>query len=505
MRVLLMYRDQDFDVQQELPWNEVALTEDLELNTLMTAMAGDDKLLLEVVRKALFSGLRSDLKTVLYRQAILKDCIRNAQVVRELYRHVVDVLESKRSRWLAIFSRYPGGILMESVRLMEMLVDGLRNLRNLARANAEQFTSEGFSTLFTMLDRELSDEYLATIRHHLNDLKFPKGILLSAEIGEGLEGINYTLRQPNGNGPNWFQRLFGQGQPEYTFSLDPRDESGARILGEMRDNGLNLVANAVAQSAEHVESFFTMLRTELAFYIGCLNLHDRLRSNAVPTCFPDPMLPGKRRHRFTELYDACLALVLSEQKVVANTADADGKDLVIITGANQGGKSVFLRSVGLAQIMMQCGMFVTAESFQAELCTGLFTHYKREEDTTMQSGKLDEELARMSDIVDHLAPDSMLLCNESFAATNDREGSEIARQIVSALLENRVKVFFVTHLYEFAHGVSAKNAKDVLFLRAERKPDGIRTFRLIEGRPLETSFGEDLYREIFGKSIEDST
>jgi len=500
-----MYRDQDFDLQQELPWNELALTEDLELNTLLTAMAGDDKFLFDVARKALLSGLRNDAETVLYRQGILKDCMQNPAEVRDLYRLAVEVLESKRSRWLAIFSRYPGGILMESVRLLEMLVDGLRKLRDLATANAERFKSEGFSRLFTMLERELSDEYLATVRHHLNELKFPKGILLSAEIGDGLEGTGYTLRQPNGKGPNWLQRMLGQGQPAYTFSLDPRDESGARILAEMRDSGLNLVANAVAQSAEHVESFFTMLRTELAFYIGCLNLHDRLTSSGVPVCFPDPASAGERRHHFSELYDACLSLVLGEQKVVANTANADGKDLVIITGANQGGKSVFLRSVGLAQIMMQCGMFVTAESFRAELCTGLFTHYKREEDTAMQSGKLDEELARMSDIVDHLAPDSLLLCNESFAATNDREGSEIARQIVSALLENRVKVFFVTHLYEFAHGVSAKNAEEVLFLRAERKLDGMRTFKIIEGRPLETSFGEDLYREIFGKRIEDST
>ena len=34
MKVFLMYKDRDFDVQQELPWNEPELTQDLELDTL---------------------------------------------------------------------------------------------------------------------------------------------------------------------------------------------------------------------------------------------------------------------------------------------------------------------------------------------------------------------------------------------------------------------------------------------------------------------------------------
>ncbi|HEV8712722.1 MAG TPA: hypothetical protein VGX03_07845 [Candidatus Binatia bacterium] len=186
------------------------------------------------------------------------------------------------------------------------------------------------------------------------------------------------------------------------------------------------------------------------------------------------------------------------QRIVGNDVNADSKDLVIITGANQGGKSTFLRSVGLAQLMMQCGMFAPAESFCANVCDRLFTHYKREEDATMKSGKLDEELSRMSDIVDNITSNSVLLFNESFAATNEREGSEIARQIIHALLEKRIKVFFVTHLYEFAHSFYDTTMENALFLRAERQPDGGRTFKLIEGEPLQTSYGEDLYKTIFG-------
>jgi DNA mismatch repair ATPase MutS len=182
--------------------------------------------------------------------------------------------------------------------------------------------------------------------------------------------------------------------------------------------------------------------------------------------------------------------------------NADGKDLLIITGANTGGKSTFVRSLGLGQLMMQAGMFVAADCFSAEVQHALFTHYKREEDVTMESGKFDEELRRMSQVVDQLTPGSMMLFNESFAATNEREGSEIAMQITSALLECGIKVAFVTHLHEFARVLYEKKMANAMFLRAERLADGTRTFRLIEAGPQQTSYGKDLYDDVFARAPE---
>jgi len=89
------------------------------------------------------------------------------------------------------------------------------------------------------------------------------------------------------------------------------------------------------------------------------------------------------------------------------------------------------------------------------------------------------------------------LFNESFAATNETEGSEIGRQIVTALLEARVRIFFVSHLYHFANGFYESRRQQTLFLKAERCPDGRRTFKLAQGRPLPTSYGEDLYTSLF--------
>jgi DNA mismatch repair ATPase MutS len=370
-------------------------------------------------------------------------------------------------------------------------------LKQIADEHAGEFKSPGFSRFFAMIQQELDDDYLAVVENHLEALKFNRGVLLSAELGRGNEGANYVLRQSNPDDRNWIKRTFVSKSAGYSFTLHPRDDHGARALGELRERGVNRVANAVAQSADHVESFFNALRLELAFYVGCLNLAGQLDQLREPIAFPQPTPAGERRLCCAGLYDIALALTM-KQKVVSNDVAADGKDLVIITGANQGGKSTFLRSIGLAQLMMQCGMFVPAESFSANVSCGLFTHYKREEDASMKSGKFDEELSRMSAIIGAISPDALILFNESFAATNDREGSEIARQIIRTLLEKRIKIFFVTHLYEFAHSFYDKKMENAMFLRAERQSDGKRTFKLIEREPLPTSYGKDSYERIFG-------
>jgi hypothetical protein len=72
-----------------------------------------------------------------------------------------------------------------------------------------------------------------------------------------------------------------------------------------------------------------------------------------------------------------------------------------------------------------------------------------------------------------------MLFNESFAGTNEREGSEIGRQVVAE------------HFHR-------QQADSTLFLRAERQPDGRRDYKLTVKDPLPTSFGEDVYYRLGG-------
>lgn len=494
MKAFLMHRDRDFDLQRELPPNEEALTQDLELNRLFNAMALGDKFLFNLARRAVLLSL-NDPEAIVYRQHVFADCLEQPATVREIYDIAVEAIQAEKKIYVGTLRDSPDTILHRSIQVLELFVGILKRLRKIADDNAGKFLSEGFVRFFGMLAKELDDEYFRTIEHHLKELKFRRGVLMSAELGKGNKGTHYVLRRPREQG--WMERISLGKRSSYSFTIPDRDENGFKALAELRGKGINLVANALAQSTDHILSFFSMLRAELAFYVGCLNLHGQLTENGEPTCFPVPAAPGRPALSAQGLYEVCLTLHV-DARVVGNDVNADDKTLVMITGANAGGKSTFLRSVGLAQLMMQSGMFVAAESFRANVCNGVFTHYKREEDASMKSGKLDEELSRMSDIADKIAPDCILLCNESFAATNEREGSEIARQVVRTLMEAGIKVFFVTHLFDLAHGFYLQELDTALFLRAERQSDGRRTFRLVEGEPLATSYGEDSYRRIFG-------
>jgi len=492
-----MHRDQDFDAQAEFPSNAEDLSQDLGLDTLFDAMAGDDSFVLGIVKRAILSSL-VDPDAIVYRQDVLRDCLNHPSVVRELYDVAVGVIEAERKVFWGLSRDSPERILARSLRVLQVLTSSLKRLREIADQHGEEFRSEGFVRFFGMLEAELTDEYLNTVDFHLRELTFPRGVLISAKLGQGNVGTHYVLRQPSKQ--SWTEWLFGgHNRSKFSFVIPERDDNGFKALAELTNKGINRVAGAVAQSADHVHSFVAVLRDELAFYIGCLNLHEELSKKEEPTCFPVPVRSEEVAFTTRGLYDICLALNV-EARVIGNDVNGDGESLVMITGANQGGKSTFLRSAGLAQLMMGCGMFAPAEQLRISVSAGVFTHFEREEDPTMRRGKLEEELERMEKIAEAITPSSLLLCNESFASTNEREGSEIARQIVRALLERGVRIFFVTHMFDLAEGFQRLEADTALFLRAERMQDGRRTFRMIEGEPLPTSYGEDLYRRIFGTS-----
>jgi hypothetical protein len=116
---------------------------------------------------------------------------------------------------------------------------------------------------FKMASAELSDAYFQEIETHLHQLRFRGGTLISATLGEGNRATGLLLRRPRAR--RLRDRLPALGRSDWTFEISVRDDAGLRVLGDLQARGINTVANALAQSAEHVRSFFTTLKAELAF------------------------------------------------------------------------------------------------------------------------------------------------------------------------------------------------------------------------------------------------
>lgn len=497
MKVLLMYPDRDFDPNRSAACFGSEVVQDLGLETVLSAMARDDRFIHSVAKGAFLTAFENDAATITHRQDVLADCLANVATIRELYALAVEVkaLERKQHFWMS--RDYPSSLLYNSIEVMKLFVEKLRILRDTAQRVEDRFHSAGFCNLFAMLKRELGDDYFTEITRHLEALRFRHGVQVSVGLGAGNRATGYILRRSPKDDRGWLARFFfPRSFGGLKLTISSRDEAGWRIFSGLRDRGEALAAAALARSTDHISGFFQALLTELAFYVGAIALHETLTAFGVPTARPLLESTNPAHFECRGLYDVCLALD-TKRVPVGNDVSADGKTLLIVTGANQGGKSTFLRSLGQAWVLMQAGLFTPATDLRASLVAGLFTHFKREEDAGLKSGKLDEELARMSDVIDHIESNSLLLLNESFASTNEREGSEIARQITMALVESGIRIAFVTHLYEFAHAMNEADVNGALFLRADRHDDGTRTFRMVEGQPQATSWGVDLYRRIF--------
>ena len=476
---------------EEMPaMSRDVLRRDLDLRTLAQGIAGEDEVICETLLSAMFAPLR-DPGLLRYRHEVLRDVLACPEEADRLYQVCLDADRMRASvgSWLKNYdlsATYSGAVdyLLGFSTL-------LRQLRELASEFQPRFRSAGFSALFRSLREELSEEYLETIRRELEGQKLEDGVFFSARLNGSLESVDYVMHRRERSIRDL--RVF-KGQ-RYELGKEANDDKDASDLVKRQERAINNVANALAQAADYLASFFDRLRRELGFYIGGLRFTQKMQELGMPWCIPELTAEKSNSRSWEELYDVSLACK-NKAAVVGNTLTAENKKLYIVTGANQGGKTTFLRSFGQAQLMAQCGLPVGAKGYSAPYRGAVFTHFRQEEDRFLKSGKLDKELEWMSRITDRVRPGDLVLFNESFASTNEREGSEIGREITEALLECGVEVVAVSHLHMFA--ASFRGREEAQFLLAERLDGGRRTFRLLPGEPEETAYGEDIYRRVFG-------
>ncbi len=500
VRPRLLLADADVDLQAPASHEGRGLNQDLALEPLLRAMGAGNPTIERIAERVILDPL-TDEGAIAHRQAVLRTCLAHPDVVRALFDLTERTLERRRRVYWGLVRR-ADAIVHHGIELIRVYHDALREMRALAYAHAGEIGPDGLGAFLERVRHTVDDALLDEMAGHVKGLRFRAGVRVSARLGVGNAGADYRLEPPTARRAPLrttldmlWSALTRREPAVLTYRVPNHFDAGVRALADLKARGLERTAHAVAEACDDLLWLFRQLHGELAFYVGCVNLAESLDALGAPRCEPGPHPVAAHVRRARGLYDPSLALTLGAAPV-GNDVDADGKDLILVTGANQGGKTTFLRGLGTAQLMLQAGMFAPAQAFEASVTTGLFTHFTRREDATMRRGKLDEELARLSATLDQVGPQATLLCNESFASTNEREGSELALGVVRALTESRVRVVFVTHLSGFASACAAAGRAGTLSLRAQRRESGERTFRMVEGAPERTAHAVDLYRDV---------
>lgn len=513
MKINLLYPDRETPGSFAYPDPHIIIN-DLNLNLIFeTASRGGENAAVPVKDNYIYDTMRrimmiplTDGETLKYRQGIVKDAVDHFDFISGLY-DISTRAEKAISEHLKGADKIKGGSLavIEKFRFLKMLAAYLSELKKHVTGNEK---GEKLSEAFSGLILEYNDEFEDATFNIIDELEFltSGGILRlrAAELSglkagryyiERLEALEFKKRKKQKTGTiakigKLAGSIINPDRKEY-------DSEEALADGKALEEGacayiLSFYEDFMKESAACLKN----LKQQSAFLLGCARLYERFTKFRVPLCFPET--GEKNELSFSLLCETCLCLYM-RRRPVANDLHSSNVQVMLVTGANQGGKSTYLRSIALAQVFMQAGMFVTAESFKSGIFSNIFTHFTRREDSTMNSGRLDEELKRMSKIIERLSDDSIIFLNESFATTTEKEGSIIAYELTKAVLNTKVRMLTVTHLLEYAHKMYEEKDERVIFLSAGRNEDGSRSFKINENPPEDTSYGMDLFVDIIGK------
>ena len=538
MKVCLLYEDVERDNRDKY-YDTPSIIKDLGLKSIFDAASkkliygrdghlvkadDPDQYLQETLKAVMMTPLYT-WEEISFRQEMIKDCLEHEDLTRSLYEVSRDMLK----RWSELgrvpsetFQQgNPAAKLLNEILVLELFMNSLSRVKEIL-TEADDLKAKGFITLKKEFLEKYSEDREQYVKSVLEDIAFytesvsdgdeerktvtkPR-IVLECGLEDGLKFSSMKLEEISSEKSKYYKP--GSTMALFKDIVEARTPDSFSAVNDIRVaeqtkileiTVVSYLADELKGFMEEFSTFFDRLKYQMGFYLASVQLVRQLERFELEWCYPT--VCDRNDLEFEELKECVMGMGI-QAKVVGNTCSFEKKDLLIVTGANQGGKSTFLRSIGIAQVMLQCGLPVTARAFSSGLFPKIFVHFTRREDSEMNSGRLDEELGRMSKIIDEIGDDSLILLNESFATTTEKEGSVIAYDIIKALSEAGVRILTVTHLLSFARRIyeESKENEDIAieFLTAERLDDGTRTFRMIRHEPELTSFGLDLYEEIVG-------
>ena len=230
------------------------------------------------------------------------------------------------------------------------------------------------------------------------------------------------------------------------------------VEAQILDQVVRLFPSEFAALRSHVEGYAsfadeTIVRAdrEAQFYLAYLDYVDRFRNAGSPFCYPHVSLSKTVLVQAT--FDVALAgkLVGEGVPVVFNNFELhDAERIFVVTGPNQGGKTTFARTFGQLHHLASIGCPVPGADARLFLFDEMFAHFEAEEDLTNLSGKLEEDLHRIQQVLREATGNSIVILNEIFASTTLKDARVLGTRLIEEITTLGALAVYVTFIDELA-------------------------------------------------------
>jgi DNA mismatch repair protein MutS2 len=293
-------------------------------------------------------------------------------------------------------------------------------------------------TLEHLLRREdlqpLFQEQLITLRNGRYVL------LLKSEHKHQLEGI-----------------IHDQSQSGMTFFFEPLQVVPSNneiniLMGEEKEEEFRILADLSQKLRDEKESLWTDLEI-----LGEMDLLYAMARLSIELKGVQPLLNEEGKVDMRGAKHPLLLLQKKDRVVPVDLRMGDGIKVLMVSGANGGGKTVALKTLGLLTAMVQSGLPVPVlEGSQVAIFQGIFSLVGDEQNIAENLSTFSSHLLHLDRILSQAGPRSLVLLDELGVGTHASEGSALAMGFLDQLSERGASVVVTTHfdrlkLYGYLH------------------------------------------------------
>ncbi len=187
--------------------------------------------------------------------------------------------------------------------------------------------------------------------------------------------------------------------------------------------------------------------------LGLLDVFSALAEVAVRNNYSRPHLDGGTTIHIREGRHPVVEKTLRDELFVPNDTQLDSEDgaVILLTGPNMAGKSVYIKQVALIVLMAQIGSFVPAEEARIGLVDRIFTRVGAQDDIATGRSTFMVEMEETANILNHATHRSLIILDEIGRGTSTYDGLAIARAVVEYIHNSPrlgAKTLFATHYHE---------------------------------------------------------